>query len=96
MLVIEIIGGALLIMSTAAFLFLAILDLAAVSTISARATTSKAVAGLRQVAANAAIARHTDDQPDRQASNDRAEMFDKSSQVRRPNLASSAGLHSAM
>ena len=54
MVVIEIIGGTLLLMSALAFLLLAVLDLATVDAVSATAaTTSNAVATLRQVAAGA-------------------------------------------
>ena len=78
MVVIEIIGGALLLMSTVAFLLLAVLDLATVDAISA-ATTSKAVAALRQVAAGAINAGPWDDLSPREASTDHVEVSGRSS-----------------
>ena len=80
MVVIEIIGGTLLLMSTVAFLLLALLDLAAVDAIStSTATTSKAVAALRQMAAGAINARPSDDKSPRQESTDHVEVSRRSS-----------------
>ena len=80
MVVIEIIGGALLLMSTVAFLLLAVLDLATVDAISATAaTTSEAVAALRQVAAGAINAGPWDDLSPREASTDHVEVSGRSS-----------------
>ncbi len=80
MVVIEIIGGTLLLMSTVAFLLLAVLDLAAGVAISGTAaTTSKAVAALRQLAAGAIDAGHWDDKSPREASTDHIEVSGMSS-----------------
>ena len=80
MVVIEIIGGTLLLMSAVAFLLLAVLDLATVDAVSATAaTTSNAVATLRQVAAGAITARPWDDHSAREAPTDQVEVSGRSS-----------------
>ena len=80
MIVIEIVGGTLLLMSAVAFLLLAVLDLARVDAVSSTAAaTSNAVTALRQVAAGAISARPFDDQSVRELRADHVELSGRSS-----------------